>query len=177
MARFFKIIILVIAFSCQPDPDPFPEIKNPDKESQLIGDWRYKHIIVEGKIYPFASSALTPSSAKAPPGGERAVLTRRSISFYSDHTYELKWNRSEYQLGTPETENYQPSFGNWQLNNVGDSLLQSKGLPYETSYALVFGDGTMRRTSHRYISENFPNEGDWTKGDTVIFTEVFTRID
>ena len=173
--KSLAINALLICFlsACEKDEEIVPST-NP---SPLIGLWQYSVIDVDGYSFSLASNTLEPGENKDALGGERAELARRYIKYFEDGTYQLQWaDRGDYNLGTVGDLNWQPSFGYYQLNENGDSLLHNKGLPYETLYILSFDGSQMIRTSQRYMSENssqYSNFNRWRRGNIVEFTEVF----
>ncbi len=166
-------ILMLVLFACEKkDTGLVNNDRNP-----LIGVWQYTSISVDGYDFLFASNNLEPGEYKDALGGERAELARRHIKYFEDGTYQLQWaDRGDYSLGTEGDPNWQPSFGYYQLNEAGDSLIHNKGLPYETFYLLSIDGKQMLRTSQRYMSENSTEYGSrdlWRRGNIVEFTEVF----
>lgn len=186
MEKYFRpiFLILIILGGCQQDATVPPVYSSliTSEEQKMAGDWRYHAIYVKNISDPFtlADRFLTPAwdpdndkgKAKTAAGGERAILSRRGIFYSQEHTYQLRWNRSEYQLGTYGDPNWQPDFGTWQMK--GDSLIHNSSMHYRIAYKISFSGNTMTRTSTRYMSDTYTSSL-WKKGDIVEFKEVFVR--
>ena len=161
-------------------PDHYSKNIN-EFEKKLIGDWRYEYIEVNGIRMEFADENLNASNSKsAIYGGERSVLSRRWINYSVERNYQLRWNRSTYQLGTDGDPNWQPNFGAWELNETGDKLIHNKGQAYSVTYTLSFSNNRgyeqLIRISERYMSLNsLSPQNAWKAGDVVTFMEVFRR--
>lgn len=178
MANTSKILLLLAVLIAACDETPIQEISDQlsilnTYEQKMLGEWQYKTINVNGNPYDNATAQNTPKKYADPGFGERERLNRRWIYFAADGTYQLRWNRSNFELGSEGDPNWQPSFGYWQITDTGDTLIQNKGLPYETRYKLFIGDNNMSRSTSRYMSESF--DGAWLVGDHVNFNENFVR--
>jgi len=183
METYFKLVCLVLIFlpgGCKEEvevPPAYASLISPE-EIQLSGEWQYESITVGGNSFSLADRFLTPApqDKKTQAGGERAILSRRRVNYSQEHTYQLRWNRSEYQLGTYGDSNWQPDFGTWMIIKTanGDSLIHNDQLHYRTAYSIEFLGKKMIRTSRRYMSGTF-NTGLWQAGETLEFREVFVR--
>ena len=143
-----------------------------DIESMLAREWRYDRIEINGDIYRAATEQMEIVTFDV---SLRDHLIRRKIAYLETKTYQLKWvDRGEYMLGTDGQPNWQPSYGAWSFNAVGDSLFHNKGTAYEVGYKISLSEREFTRTSERYMSISGPT---WNAGDEVLFIEFFTAED
>jgi len=168
------IIVLMVIFSCTQVENPVPENGYSDTEKKLFGTWQYQFIAVGNQEFTLAEFDLNPRKTKT---SERQELFRRRIYYGDTFTYQLRFiDRGDYQLGTENTENFQPEFGAFVLDEENDSLIHNAGTVYETRYAFTLDASgkNFTRTSFRYMSGDGPN---WNPGQYVIFKEVFTKVE
>lgn len=177
MERYFKIIIILLLFACSEDPTELPVFNDglAEVEEQIVGTWQYEKVMVSSREYFFADSQMELGTNRNQLGGNRSDLVRRKIVYYSNGTYQLKWSeRGDYMLGTEGENNWQPSFGNWQI--IDNTLIHNRGFFYETRYSLAFSGNQMTRTSDREMTQAHFGAL-WLVNETVTQTEIFNSID
>jgi hypothetical protein len=167
------LLLLIVIIGCNKEAEPAVNYTEDlsDVEQKLIGEWVYEYIQINNDIFSYADNYSTPGKNKGDLGGERAVLTRRWIYYSAERTYQLRWNRSEYQLGTDGEPNWQPNFGTWTISE--NSLIHNDNFEYSTAYTLELKNEKLYRTSNRIMSASYDNK--WAVGDTVTYKEVFAR--
>lgn len=171
--RILFIVVGMIGYGCSNDAEVLPNPNDllSEKEILLCRSWAYVSVQVSDREYTHADPNMELGTDRAQLGGNRADLIRRYIVYHTNGTYQLKWaERGDYQLGTIDTENWQPNFGYWQLD--GDMLIHNPGLFYETEYSIDVTEKTFSRTSSRYMNEAFQGAV-WSVGETVTQTELF----
>lgn len=185
----YKNYLIVLALSLLPFgcdevvSPPNAELSKSESEQLLFGNWRYNrlaindeydgNILMSPEMEPVDSSALANS-------GLRFVINNRKVQYSKDRAYLLFWDevRGDYELGTEGTPNYQPSFGRWEMNDLGDTLIQNPATAFEVKYQiLVLNDSAFVRSSMRYMATaNWAwNGGTWNVGDIVPYVEYFIK--
>lgn len=175
MERWSKYIFIgfIVLAACSSTPEELPQIND---NNLIHNTWIYDFITVDGSDteYRFANSRMELTTNRATAGGNRGDLFRRQIVYYSNGTYQLKWaERGDYTLGTDGEQNWQPSFGSWEL--TGDRLVHNPGHYYEQVYIISLSQNTLSRTTDRQMLE--ANQGaSWLPGEIVTQTEYFNVL-
>jgi hypothetical protein len=179
MVNCIKIFVASIVFfaGCTPTPEPLPNYEDnlTDIEKSLLGTWRYEHVLARSMTFEYADNTMELSQHSDGIGGNRAYLFRRRIAYLPDKTYQLRWiERGDYQLGTENYDNWQPSYGYWSI--IDGKLIHNSGTDYETEYELTIEDTTMTRTSDRMMLKAYFPYIQWDSEDIIRQTEVFIKI-
>lgn len=167
---FFIIISTLCSCSVEPDQPIQPK---PDPSDLLLGTWTYDYVEAQGDKYALADANMELGNQIGSLGGNRAQLFRRQIHYSEDGTYQLRWSeRGDYGLGTQGTDNWQPSFGYWELE--GNTLIHNKGTAYEKTYLALINEDRFQRSADRLMLESHPFVT-WQPDEVVYQTEVFKK--
>ena len=185
MEDYIKLLLVssalfVAVTACQNTPVPEPIDNLTGFEKSLVGSWRYHEIEINGMKYQHADYFLEPGTKIVSTIGKRTELSRKLVNYAPEKTYQLRWvDRGNYQLGTEGELNWQPSYGSWYHNPETDSVIHNIGLFYSVAYKITINSFQMTRISKRVMASDYDMflGRPWDKGDTVVFREVFYRVD
>ena len=109
----------------------------------------------------------------------RNRITKRGVKYDLEMMYQLRWsNRGEYNLGYPESSNWQPKVGTWKLDDTGNILIHNPHMEFEQRYTILELTSNKFVRVHQRFMRTSLNQGSvqFPAGTIVTFIEEFRAI-
>lgn len=159
-------------FACEEDSAIEMKKGSGSTKDLLIGDWVYQSLIIAGDTLNFPEHNFEPENLSG--AGDLFHIRWRWFRYFADGTYAFQKDVGA-ELGIGMGMNYQPIFGSWEINDLGNTLIHNRLEPFTTPYELISIDESTLIREYERVIQITSDPIQWPLGETVVYREIFMR--